>query len=831
MPISNNILAGSGQSGADLGETIEQSLRFAGDSSALVRTATAAVTGDWTISFWMKMDGPRSTGADAYLYMFGAYATTPFNLYMNNNKAGALDTIGKIQDVTGNYTLTGRYRDPTAWYHIVMKRASNVLTGWVNGSQVVTYSSASTMNVNNGELFSIGDGSFTSKTACFDGYMADWHFVDGQAKDATDFGRYNEDGVWVPKTYTGTYGNQGFHLTFDSSQDSNALTGIGIDSSGNNNHFTAKTGSNWVAFETTAISSSNFDNDIDYEDTPTNNTATLNPLVRTYNTLSEANLKWDQSSTNDQYFSVASMRMDQPTYGEMVALENTNGSYPSWGVCNEFKATNVYQGYDIGGAGIATDPNSAHYLRTGGRYVKGTYSSPGNLGGPTFAAGDIVRWTFNPNNGECRVAVNGGSFFTWHTFSTSEVEDEGYKYFCAAACNTSGAVNFGNRPFVYSIPTGFKALQTNNLDQPTIKNGKEYFGVLTYQGNGTSQTITDTDAVQFTPDLVWIKKTDSNGGSTVNRSHILVDSVRGKDGSYYFNLSSNDSASETSADHVSAIGEGSITVHDITSGTVNQNLNTFVAWCWKAGGAAVLNEAGSIDSQVSANTDAGFSIVSYTGTGANATVGHGLNSAPEFAIVKNRDGGQNWAVGSDGIDNWGTILYLNNDQAKEPTGGSTYWNSTAPTSSVINIGTGANTNNNGANMIAYLWHSVEGYSKFGSYTGSNSGGSAPSGDCTYVHLGFKPAWLLIKRSNAAGDPWILLDSTRDTNNFAFQALQPNNTDNEVSSGDQYAIDFVSNGFKCRSSNAAISLAGAEYVYFAFAESPFGGQNVPPATGR
>ena len=823
MPISNNILAGSGQSGADLGNTIEQSLRFAGDSSALVRTATAAVTGDWTISFWMKMDGPRSTGADAYLYMFGAYATTPFNLYMNNNKAGALDTIGKIQDVTGNYTLTGRYRDPTAWYHIVMKRASNVLTGWVNGSQVVTYSSASTMNVNNGELFSIGDGSFTSKTACFDGYMADWHFVDGQAKDATDFGRYNEDGVWVPKTYTGTYGNQGFHLTFDSSQDSNALTGIGIDSSGNNNHFTAKTGSNWVAFETTAISSSNFDNDIDYEDTPTNNTATLNPLVRTYNTLSEANLKWDQSSTNDQYFSVASMRMDQPTYGEMVALENTNGSYPSWGVCNEFKATNVYQGYDIGGAGIATDPNSAHYLRTGGRYVKGTYSSPGNLGGPTFAAGDIVRWTFNPNNGECRVAVNGGSFFTWHTFSTSEVEDEGYKYFCAAACNTSGAVNFGNRPFVYSIPTGFKALQTNNLDQPTIKNGKEYFGVLTYQGNGTSQTITDTDAVQFTPDLVWIKKTDSNGGSTVNRSHILVDSVRGKDGSYYFNLSSNDSASETSADHVSAIGEGSITVHDITSGEVNANLNTYVAWCWKAGGAATANGNGSIASQVSANTKAGFSIVSYSGVApSTGTVGHGLSSPPEFMIVRNRDDQEAFAVYHQGVDSTAPEDYwMRLDSNTDRTLSSTHWNDIAPGNSFFTVGTANATNGSGNAIIAYCWHSVEGYSKFGSYTGNGSD------DGTFVYLGFRPAFLMVKRTNSTGH-WMMIDTTRSLFNPANNRLHADLPDNEYTNA---GPDILSNGFKMRNGNLIGNFTGGSYIYAAFAENPFGGENTPPATAR
>ena len=254
----------------------------------------------------------------------------------------------------------------------------------------------------------------------------------------------------------------------------------------------------------------------------------------------------------------------------------------------------------------------------------------------------------------------------------------------------------------------------------------------------------------------------------------------------------------------------------------------YVAWCWKAGGTAVSNTDGSITSSVSANTDAGFSIVSYTGTGANATVGHGLTEPPNFAIFKNRDNGSNWAVGSDAIDSWGTALYLNLDSAKETTGGPFFNNGTNPTASVINLGSSANTNGNGNDMIAYCWHSVEGFSKFGSYTG-NASGTSPNADGPFVHLGFKPAFILVKRTDSSfGGEWSIHDTTRSPQNPNRLVIAADLPNNEITQG---GIDFLSNGFKIRDGAGWTNQSGGSYIYAAFAESPFGGENAAPATAR
>ena len=812
--------------GGDLGDTIEQSLRFS--ASNLDFQYVPSTTGDrrkWTWATWVKRGLIDSTcgllGVSA-----GASDTQQTEIRFESNGFLSLRGYTTLFRQTKN-----RFRDPNAWYHIVVvldianSTANDRIKFYINGQKVTEWDSISNPGTTDEFAINYADntrlGLRPNGSDPVQGLLAETYFLDGIAITDTggvidEFGRYNTDGVWVPKSYTGSFGpNNGYHLKYDSSG-YNGSGGIGADHSGSGNNFTASN------FDTTAISSSNFDNDIDYEDTPTSNYATGNPLdfiggntPPTF-TFSNANLSGVGPSSG-LYHGLTSI---------VISADDTNTYYMEF---SSPQASGGFPGVFIAQVGANPYYTNGLIWTAQNNYVSYNGAAQTAWSGATYSADDVGGFSYNGSTGVITGFVNGVQA---GTFTATTGIDRVFGVLAAPQNINRIDFNYGQRNFIYQ-PANTVALQTNNLPEPTIKNGKEHFGILTYTGDGATtsgQTVTDTDAVPFTPDLVWIKKRGDNGGAGAVREHILIDSVRGKDGSYYWNLSSNDALAETSSDHVSAIGEGSITVHDITSGTVNQNLNTFVAWCWKAGGTAVSNTNGSINSQVSANTDAGFSIVSYTGTGANATVGHGLNSAPEFAIVKNRDGGQNWVVGADAISSWGTVLYLNNDQGEEPTGGSTYWNNTAPTSSVINIGSAANTNNSGANMIAYLWHSVEGYSKFGSYTGGGSG-SAPSLDGTFVYLGFRPSWLLIKRSNAGGDPWILLDSTRDTHNFAFQALQPNNTDNEVSSGDQYATDFLSNGFKCRSSNAAFNLSGASYVYFAFAESPFGGENVPPITAR
>ena len=248
-----------------------------------------------------------------------------------------------------------------------------------------------------------------------------------------------------------------------------------------------------------------------------------------------------------------------------------------------------------------------------------------------------------------------------------------------------------------------------------------------------------------------------------------------------------------------------------------------VAWCWNAGGASVANTDGSIETQVSANTDAGFSIFTYTGAGAGAapsTLGHGLNQAPEWFMIRRRNGGPmgvyHEAIGA------GSMLVLNTTAAGAAN--TNFWNNTAPTNDVITIGTSVDVNTDGAPYVCYAWHSVPNYSAIGAYYGNaNDNG-------TYVNLNFRPAWLMIKQVSAAGNPWIIFDSTRATYNPMTSVLYPNTTGGEYSGADN-AIDFVSNGFKIRNGNNTTNQLGHYYVYAAFSENPFGGSNTSPANAR
>ena len=785
---------------ADLGDPINQSLRFNG-TQALVRTATAAVTGDWTLSFWMKLDGPKRTNTDAYLYMFGAYAPT-FNLYMNNNNAGALDTIGKIHDVNGNFTLTGRYRDPAAWYHLVMKRASNVLTAWMNGHQVLSYSGspASGMNVSNGQLFSIGDGTHTSITAGFDGYMADWHFVDGQAKNATDFGRYNDAGVWVPKTYTGTYGSQGFHLTFDSSQNANPNTGIGIDSSGNGNHFSSKGGtSNWSHFETAALSASNFDNDIDYEDTPTKNCATLNSLIKqpTNHTHYEGNLYNSDSNGSYPDPDPSTIILKGKKYWE-IELISVNGSYPYVGICKAENITTNTTWYSAGGG--------AHYFHGAG--YAGWVSNPTNTIGTT-TNGDVIGIAFDRDTLQCTFTRNGGTGQT----VTAPAHDGDFCAMILNAVSRTCRVNFGQRPFRYTPPTGYKGLCAANDPEPTIKNGKDHFDIITYTGDNSSGR--NFGGLNFQPDFVWLK---SRSISYHNR---LFDVIRGINKSLVSDLSNSEF---TTADSLTAFNSDGFT-HG-TGNSYNQSGQTYVGWCWKGGGAGVTNTDGTLTSTVSANTDAGFSIVTYVGNqSSNQTIGHGLNQAPECMFVKNRDGNFHWFIYHNGLATpENQYLKLDNSDAVAGAGGASgAWANTKPTSSVIHVGTAlGNTNQTNANMVAYCWHSVPGYSKIGSYLGNaNTNGQ-------FIYLGFRPAFIMARNENTGS--WNMYDTYR----------YPDNPNNSPSHADQstleasstaYSFDFLSNGFKVRVNPGDMNTSGNRIVYMAFAENPFGGENTAPATAR
>ena len=345
----------------------------------------------------------------------------------------------------------------------------------------------------------------------------------------------------------------------------------------------------------------------------------------------------------------------------------------------------------------------------------------------------------------------------------------------------------------------------------TIDKPDQYFNTVLYTGNGTSgRSVT---GVGFQPNWVWIK----------NRSdtdpHKLFDVVRGVSNSLKTNSSDQQVSTEANG-YVSAFGTDGFTLTAGSSSIQDVNLNNenYVSWNWRAGGSASSNSDGSITSSVSANTAAGFSVVSYTGVGAARTIGHGLGATPTAIIVKNRGSADDWAV-------WHSSLaanqILNLNQTSAAATNNTVWNSTLPTSSVFSVGNDIKSGQ-AYNYIAYCVTDIKGYSKCGTYTGNGSSNGP------FVWTGFKPAFVLVKVTSTT-DSWQLIDTKRDLNNFnSMNLLQP---DLNQAESDSVRFDILSNGFKMRTSNVSVNSSGASYIYMAFAENPFVTSEGVPATAR
>ena len=342
------------------------------------------------------------------------------------------------------------------------------------------------------------------------------------------------------------------------------------------------------------------------------------------------------------------------------------------------------------------------------------------------------------------------------------------------------------------------------IDKPS-----DYFNTKLYTGTGATQSIT---GVGFQPDWTWIKNRQTAQAPRV------FDAVRGETKLLY--------TSETDAEGTSSIQLTSFDSDGFTVGTssaVNGNGNGIVSWNWKAGGTASSNTDGSITSSVSASTTSGFSIVSWTGTGANATVGHGLGVAPKVVIVKNRTDATNWHTYHGAISGMsGGYITLNNTDGFL-TNVTTIWNGDH-SSTVVDLGSNNNSNGSSDNMIAYCFAEKQGYSKFGSYTGNGST------DGTFIYTGFRPAWVMWKRTDSAGYDWDMYDTARDTHNVAFKELIANSSGAE-SSSTVLSLDMLSNGFKLRTSNANGNASGGTYIYMCFAEHPFVTSTSIPTTAR
>ena len=334
-----------------------------------------------------------------------------------------------------------------------------------------------------------------------------------------------------------------------------------------------------------------------------------------------------------------------------------------------------------------------------------------------------------------------------------------------------------------------------------VPDGRVAMAATLYSGNNSTQTVSNiVNTVGMQPDLVWIKSRNISGAN-----HVLTDSVRGVTKFVFSNLTA---AEYTIADTLTSFNSNGFSLGN-TAYDFNITGNNYVGWQWKAGGTAVSNTAGTITSSVSANPTAGFSVVTYTGTGPAATVGHGLGVAPSFIIIKSRSNSDNWYAYHSSI---GNTVSLNPNLSDAAYTSSTYWNNTSPTASVFTIGTIPS--QSGWTYIAYCWAAVPGYSAFGRYTGNGST------DGPFIYTGFRPRFLMIKRTDTAGNNWVILDTSRDTYNAAGLYLYPNlssaQDDYRASTG---PIDILSNGLKQRSTLSNVNASGGTYIYAAFAENP------------
>jgi len=768
--------------------TIDQSLRFEDGDTPRLRFGTGTPTNAkiFTQSFWIKRG---ELDADNYFY-------STFVDGSNENKVRfkSDNTFDYVCLTSGSilfrFISTQVFRDVSSFYNLVFafdttqSTSSNRVKIYLNGTQITafsteTYPSQNAEPLTNQASKNLDIGNHNGSP--FDGYLSEVVFVDGSALTADSFGEF-KDGIWVPKDVSGlTFGNNGFHLDF---ADSSA---IGNDVSGNDNDFTV-----------TGLVASDV-----VPDSPTNNFNVINSIDPNVSdkgvTLSEGNLKV-QGSTGGN-FNV------EPTFGKL--------------------AGNYYAEFYVEATGNNTQ--SAIFVRTvvSGSNFNYQLKSDGNLvkGGVTvatlsaFSAGDIIAASASTDDNTVEYFVNGVSVYTdTHTSdfeklsivprldnTTTPIFICNYGQDSTFAGNTSAGGNSdsaGIGDFKYAVPSGAKAICSANLPEPAIIDGSEYFNSVVYTGNGTaigSGGISVT-GVNFSPNFVWIKS------RTNAYDNMLFDSVRGP----LKILKSNSNAVEITSNTenlVSFDSDGFTYGSELSGNEIN---DSHVAWNWKAGTAVSGATTGSGTAKTytgSVNTEAGFSIIKYVGNGTPGhTIPHNLTTTPTMIMVKRLDDDGGWRVQHKDV---AATHYLALDTTAAEANLDTIFNDTAFDSTVFTVGSAASINKNDKDYIAYCFTDIDQYLKAGVYTGN------ANVDGPHIHTGFRPAWVMVKRTDIIKD-WVIYDAARDDYNAVSKTLEPNTHDTEGARGQ---MDFVSNGFKLRGTNG-VSNGANTLIYLAFAEQPF-----------
>jgi len=771
--------------------TIDQSLRFNdGDSAYLSRTQTAGNRKTWTWSCWLKR------GAFGNIDVFG----TPSEGDGLRFYGTGFDNLNFLCLGSGGAWIisNAEYRDPSAWYHLVVafdtteSVAADRLKLWVNGVQVTSFSSSSypaedsEFKINeSGQVFSIGKGH---ANYYIDGYLAEVYFIDGTAYDADDFGETDSaTNQWKPIDASGlTFGTNGFYLKFEDSAD------LGNDSSGEGNDYTV---TNLVATDQMV-------------DSPTNNFCTISPVDASSDwTISEGNTKCSKTSGGHALWR-STMGVDSGKWYWEFLCTAVGGSAPYIGCQQSDDAANGWAVW-LGNTSSDFSWSNLGYTYDGGVGGAVTFA--------TWGVGDILGFAVDCDGAtlKCyknnvltgtlsnlianKVVIPAGSAYSSTPIQVVNFGSDSSFAGAKTAQNNQDGNGVGD--FYYEPPTDYLALCTSNLPNPEIKLPGENFNTIIWTGTSGARDFT---GVGFQPDLVWDKSRDD----TVQYN--LLDSIRGA-GKTLASNTDNPDQDDYGYGYIDSFDTDgfSTTTGEYNNYSYNKSGDTYVAWNWLAAASNAANAIGSLSSVVRANTTAGFSIVTYTGTGSLATVGHGLSAAPELVIIKNRTTtARSWAVGTTAGVDFTYVAYLNATNAFATD--SAYFNDADPSPSVFTINTNNYVNNSGDDYVAYCFHSVEGYSKVGSYEGNGST------DGPFLYCGFRPAFLLTKETSGTGN-WRIKDDKRDTYNVMEDTLYPNSSTAELDEND---LDFVSNGVKLRNSGGEENADGDDYIFMAFAESPF-----------
>ena len=789
MALFDTIRGGAAGAGGDY--EVERSLRLnRSDNSYLeISRSSDGNRKKWTFSTWLKV---AKHGND----LRPIFA---FNGTGSNRENFAFESDGKIAyqlRVSGSskaqVVTTHKFRDPTAWYHIVLIWDSDNGTSadraiiYVNGvrQEVTTFitpasgsstfiNSTTTHYINHDAHWDSGDYSY-----------AETYFIDGQAYDPTFFAEeHATTKQWNPKKYTSAFSGNSFYLAYTDNSNTTATT-LGKDYSGLGNNVTPVNVSvaTWPANDSMT-------------DTPTNNFATINPLDKhTDASVSQGNLTIDTSASAGHYgiYSTFGLRGGK-WYHEMKNNGNNNWRHALMEFEHDHGSDNIDS--TVGNNTSAVNKRGYGLIVPSGNAI---HDSTTNSYGSGLSGSEVLMCAVDLDNGKIYWGKDGTWFNSGDPAAGSNPAFTGIDtdLYYTFAYHTFGGnnchVNFGQQGFSHTPPSGFQAMCTANLPDPDIEDPTKHHETVLYSGNGSQRAV---DELEFSPDLVWIKRRNASN------FHILANTVSGA--GKYLVTNTTDAESTGGTNLINGFNTNGFDVG--TEQAVNNSSGTYASWSWNAGDSTVTNTSGSRTTQVRANQTCGFSILTFNYGSGTQTLGHGLGKPPKWILGKTLDNSTAWVIYHSGVgaNGW---FNLNTSPVNS---GSAVWNNQEPTSTLINLGTGMS---NQGDAIFFAWAEITGFSHFGNYYGNGST------DGPYVHTGFEPAWVAYKNVSQNGGQWFIRDNKRQPHNpnNASLAMESSGSETESTLVD---TDFYSNGFKLRETNEGTNNNNIQYIFMAFAEHP------------